>query len=201
MSARPARAHRPTFCQTIPAGHGAGWPQDRLPKSDTAAPRIRQNGPMRADLPTRQRADLQVCVELRGFEPLTPSMRTRCATGLRYSPKNVSQPSKRPGLLARRASGPSAWFPERSTRGRDPGGSTTATRTTIGVLAANALTAVRRPSRRGTGASRLARPREWRREAVPLVRDYLPWRRWLRCLISDDPGELWRELKAGQLPY
>jgi hypothetical protein len=28
-------------------------------------------------------------VELRGFEPLTPSMRTRCATGLRYSPNNV----------------------------------------------------------------------------------------------------------------
>jgi hypothetical protein len=27
-------------------------------------------------------------VELRGFEPLTPSMRTRCATGLRYSPKS-----------------------------------------------------------------------------------------------------------------
>ena len=34
-------------------------------------------------------------VELRGFEPLTPSMRTRCATGLRYSPENLSQPSKR----------------------------------------------------------------------------------------------------------
>ena len=28
-------------------------------------------------------------VELRGFEPLTPSMRTRCATGLRYSPENL----------------------------------------------------------------------------------------------------------------
>ncbi len=28
-----------------------------------------------------------VMVELRGFEPLTPSMRTRCATGLRYSPR------------------------------------------------------------------------------------------------------------------
>jgi hypothetical protein len=27
-----------------------------------------------------------IWVELRGFEPLTPSMRTRCATGLRYSP-------------------------------------------------------------------------------------------------------------------
>ncbi len=27
-----------------------------------------------------------VVVELRGFEPLTPSMRTRCATGLRHSP-------------------------------------------------------------------------------------------------------------------
>ena len=29
-------------------------------------------------------------VELRGFEPLTPSMRTRCATGLRYSPKGTA---------------------------------------------------------------------------------------------------------------
>ncbi len=38
-----------------------------------------------------QGADLRVCVELRGFEPLTPSMRTRCATGLRYSPKTGSQ--------------------------------------------------------------------------------------------------------------
>jgi hypothetical protein len=34
------------------------------------------------------------CVELRGFEPLTPSMRTRCATGLRYSPWTASQRSK-----------------------------------------------------------------------------------------------------------
>ena len=33
-------------------------------------------------------------VELRGFEPLTPSMRTRCATGLRYSPRTASQRSK-----------------------------------------------------------------------------------------------------------
>jgi hypothetical protein len=33
-------------------------------------------------------------VELRGFEPLTPSMRTRCATGLRYSPRVASQRSK-----------------------------------------------------------------------------------------------------------
>jgi hypothetical protein len=39
-------------------------------------------------------------VELRGFEPLTPSMRTRCATGLRYSPENRSQPSKLCTLLA-----------------------------------------------------------------------------------------------------
>ena len=34
-------------------------------------------------------------MELRGFEPLTPSMRTRCATGLRYSPKTGSQRTKR----------------------------------------------------------------------------------------------------------
>ena len=39
-------------------------------------------------------------VELRGFEPLTPSMRTRCATGLRYSPWNASQRSKLGRLLA-----------------------------------------------------------------------------------------------------
>ena len=39
-------------------------------------------------------------VELRGFEPLTPSMRTRCATGLRYSPKNASQRSKLAGVAA-----------------------------------------------------------------------------------------------------
>ena len=31
-------------------------------------------------------SDVELLVELRGFEPLTPSMRTRCATGLRYSP-------------------------------------------------------------------------------------------------------------------
>ena len=41
-------------------------------------------------------------VELRGFEPLTPSMRTRCATRLRYSPENLSQRSKLCCLLAPR---------------------------------------------------------------------------------------------------
>jgi site-specific DNA recombinase len=43
-------------------------------------------------------------VELRGFEPLTPSMRTRCATGLRYSPKTGSQRSKLWRYFARRRS-------------------------------------------------------------------------------------------------
>jgi integrase len=40
-------------------------------------------------------------VELRGFEPLTPSMRTRCATGLRHSPKTGSQRSKPRQFLLR----------------------------------------------------------------------------------------------------
>jgi hypothetical protein len=48
----------------------------RLPKSDIAAPGIGQNGPRQASASTSQAADLWVCVELRGFEPLTPSMRT-----------------------------------------------------------------------------------------------------------------------------
>ena len=39
-----------------------------------------------------QSASKAAMVELRGFEPLTPSMRTRCATGLRHSP-NGSQAS------------------------------------------------------------------------------------------------------------
>jgi hypothetical protein len=45
-------------------------------------------------------------VELRGFEPLTPSMRTRCATGLRHSPAagKAGEPATRltGPLLARR---------------------------------------------------------------------------------------------------
>ena len=55
-------------------------------------------------------------VELRGFEPLTPSMRTRCATGLRYSPKTASQRSKRWGLFA-------PWWPPGRVRagGAPPG--------------------------------------------------------------------------------
>ena len=47
-----------------------------------------------------QGADLGFLVELRGFEPLTPSMRTRCATGLRYSPKTSQRLSGGPEPLA-----------------------------------------------------------------------------------------------------
>ena len=39
-------------------------------------------------------------VELRGFEPLTPSMRTRCATRLRYSPGTVARLTGGPARLA-----------------------------------------------------------------------------------------------------
>src|SRR5689334_4800186 len=45
-------------------------------------------------------SDLHFLVELRGFEPLTPSMRTRCATGLRYSPWNGCQRSKHSRVFA-----------------------------------------------------------------------------------------------------
>jgi hypothetical protein len=55
--------------------------QDRLPKSDTVAPKIGQYGPAQADMIASQSADLRVWVELRGFEPLTPSMRIQCSTG------------------------------------------------------------------------------------------------------------------------
>jgi hypothetical protein len=52
-------------------------------KSDTVAPRIGQYGPAQANMIASQSADLRVWVELRvelrGFEPLTPSMRTKRA--------------------------------------------------------------------------------------------------------------------------
>ena len=48
-------------------------------------------GHLRARVISRVRGSNVAClVELRGFEPLTPSMRTRCATRLRHSPKRDS---------------------------------------------------------------------------------------------------------------
>ncbi len=48
------------------------------------------------DVPGVQGSTFRTLVELRGFEPLTPSMRTRCATGLRHSPRQVARIAKRP---------------------------------------------------------------------------------------------------------
>jgi site-specific DNA recombinase len=59
-------------------------PQHR--DSQNASGRRTQNGPLGPTLSGRG-SSRPVLVELRGFEPLTPSMRTRCATGLRHSPR------------------------------------------------------------------------------------------------------------------
>ncbi len=40
-------------------------------------------------------SNFRVLVELRGFEPLTPSMRTRCSTGLSHSPADVPEVTSR----------------------------------------------------------------------------------------------------------
>ena len=45
--------------------------------------------PVLADIFRVNGSSKRVMVELRGFEPLAPSMRTRCATGLRHSPQPV----------------------------------------------------------------------------------------------------------------
>ena len=45
--------------------------------------------PVLADVFQDRVSSKRVVVELRGFEPLAPSMRTRCATGLRHSPQPV----------------------------------------------------------------------------------------------------------------
>ena len=82
-------------------------------------------------------------MELRGFEPLTPSMRTRCATGLRYSPKNASQRSK-PQTLSCTPGGRSALVSVPSDAARRKAGEPIGTydetttrrdKTTIGTLA------------------------------------------------------------------
>ena len=50
--------------------HARRREQDRLPKSDTAAPRIGQNGPAQADIAARQRADLRGAEGIRTPDPL-----------------------------------------------------------------------------------------------------------------------------------
>ncbi len=42
-----------------------------------------------------------VLVELTGFEPVTPSLRTKCATGLRHSPKCESNSNRYDGCSSR----------------------------------------------------------------------------------------------------
>src|SRR5215469_2661054 len=82
----PTTEDREKMISQIPPNH---------PESPTRGTRV---GPVRraSDLVK----DHDPRVELRGFEPLTPSMRTRCATGLRYSPKNGCQRSKYRRLFA-----------------------------------------------------------------------------------------------------
>ncbi len=66
-----------------------------------------QNRPARSDNPRPGVHQDQGCppsrlVELRGFEPLTPSMRTRCATGLRHSPRRDAEDTKAGRLSPKR---------------------------------------------------------------------------------------------------
>jgi hypothetical protein len=65
-----------SVCRDIQADRGCGSLAPQWLPSKTAAVR-------------RPPLTCTYSVELRGFEPLTPSMRTRCATGLRYSPKEL----------------------------------------------------------------------------------------------------------------
>jgi hypothetical protein len=57
-------------------GHGGGGLKIGSQNRTPSLPESGQNGPRQANVPARQATDLRVCVELRGFEPLTFSMRT-----------------------------------------------------------------------------------------------------------------------------
>jgi integrase len=68
-------------------------PGDREKMISQIPPNNAESPSQESRLGLKERASDQVRdqiqrVELRGFEPLTPSMRTRCATGLRYSPRD-----------------------------------------------------------------------------------------------------------------
>jgi site-specific DNA recombinase len=77
----PAQRHRETqetqrTMQKQQRARAEGQPSNN-PGTPGGSPRIAEV----------QGSHTNTLVELRGFEPLTPSMRTRCATGLRYSPR------------------------------------------------------------------------------------------------------------------
>jgi len=73
-----ARALGQASChRAIPVWARRGLASRSAPKNRTPPlPESGQNGPRQANVPACQGADLRVCVELRGFEPLTFSMRT-----------------------------------------------------------------------------------------------------------------------------
>ena len=100
------RAHRKTkpliprvTQQEPPAPGGREKMISQIPPNRPESPtrRTRAGRPQRASDLVKQENQR---VELRGFEPLTPSMRTRCATGLRYSPWDGCQRSKDRGMFA-----------------------------------------------------------------------------------------------------
>jgi site-specific DNA recombinase len=87
----PARQARTD--QVSPESTGGGTEANRRSSLATGTPASDETLTL-ADIFSVSGSSKRVVVELRGFEPLTPSMRTRCATGLRYSPRTGSQRSK-----------------------------------------------------------------------------------------------------------
>ena len=66
----------------VPEALAASWETETAMLASVGSATWKNPGPQQG-----QGSNYTTLVELRGFEPLTPSMRTRCATGLRYSPK------------------------------------------------------------------------------------------------------------------
>ena len=74
-------SHRPTLSQRSLVGGGTGQRESTAGNDEDPARSSDRTGS--SQLPDTRRV---VAVDLRGFEPLAPSMRTRCATGLRHRP-------------------------------------------------------------------------------------------------------------------
>jgi hypothetical protein len=105
--ARRARALQSTSRQAIPAGYegtSRSAPKIGHRRSQNQTKRTAQ-----AAMTTRQGADLRVCVELRGFEPLTPSMRSMATPSGAVARRRVTPASGHSAVAARRGMAGVAW--------------------------------------------------------------------------------------------
>jgi hypothetical protein len=80
--------YRSPFRTSSPITYGRAKPRPERVPSEAEVDRLFTLVALLDHVSRDEGSSKATMVELRGFEPLTPSMRTRCATRLRHSPEN-----------------------------------------------------------------------------------------------------------------